>query len=144
MSSWLSLQKAELYAPITIMYTWLMNQTLLIELLLLLSLGFIINIYLQLRVWTTPAQVDQTKYALGVGKDIITYYEQYYNLGYPLPKQGESKCTSNMYVTCKCLYIVCMILLTEVLYKMSYGCYLCKLLSLSLYLEVSESTGAVT
>lgn len=40
-----------------------------------------------LRVWTTPAQVNQTKYALGVGKDIITYYEQYYNLGYPLPKQ---------------------------------------------------------
>lgn len=77
-----------------------MNRTLLIKLLSLLSIGFIINIYLQLRVWTTPAQVNQTKYALGVGKDIITYYEQYYNLGYPLPKQGEwIQCTSNMYVT---------------------------------------------
>lgn len=40
-----------------------------------------------LRVWTTPAQVSQTEYALGVGKDVITYYEGYYNLGYPLPKQ---------------------------------------------------------
>lgn len=40
-----------------------------------------------IRVWTTPAQVNQTEYALGVGKDIITYFEDYYNLGYPLPKQ---------------------------------------------------------
>lgn len=40
-----------------------------------------------LRVWTTPAQVDQTKFALDVGNGIITYYEEYYNLGYPLPKQ---------------------------------------------------------
>lgn len=40
-----------------------------------------------LRVWTSPQQVDQTEYALGVGKDIITYYEEYYDLGYPLPKQ---------------------------------------------------------
>lgn len=40
-----------------------------------------------LRVWTTPAQVNQTEFALGVGRDIITYYEKYYNLGYPLPKQ---------------------------------------------------------
>ena len=53
------------------------------------------HILLQLRVWTTPAQVNQTKYALGVGKDIITYYEQYYNLGYPLPKQGE-KCSNTL------------------------------------------------
>lgn len=42
----------------------------------------------QLRVWTTPSQVNQTKFALDVGNGIITYYEEYYNLGYPLPKQG--------------------------------------------------------
>lgn len=39
-------------------------------------------------MWTTPAQVNQTKFALDVGNGIITYYEEYYNLGYPLPKQG--------------------------------------------------------
>lgn len=62
----------QLHVPLTV-HHWLLD----------------IYILLQLRVWTTPAQVNQTKYALGVGKDIITYYEQYYNLGYPLPKQGE-------------------------------------------------------
>jgi len=40
--------------------------------------------------------VNQTEFALGVGRDIITYYEKYYNLGYPLPKQGLLKFALNM------------------------------------------------
>ena len=43
-----------------------------------------------------------------------------------------------MFIHCILEYVI---LLTEVLYKMSCGGYLCKLLSLSLYLEVSECTG---
>lgn len=47
-------------------------------------------------MWTTPAQVNQTKFALDVGNGIITYYEEYYNLGYPLPKQGLFVCFSSI------------------------------------------------
>jgi glutamyl aminopeptidase len=40
-------------------------------------------------VYSTPAQVNKTKYALEVGVKIIEYYIQYFGIPYPLPKLGE-------------------------------------------------------
>ncbi|XP_048581683.1 glutamyl aminopeptidase-like [Nematostella vectensis] len=40
-----------------------------------------------LRVWTTPDQINQTYFALDVAEKIITYFEKYYKVMYPLPKQ---------------------------------------------------------
>jgi glutamyl aminopeptidase len=40
-------------------------------------------------VYSTPAQVNKTKYALEVGVKIIEYYVQYFGIPYPLPKLGE-------------------------------------------------------
>ncbi|XP_041356302.1 aminopeptidase N-like [Gigantopelta aegis] len=39
------------------------------------------------KAWSTPAAVEQTSYALDVGVKILTYYEDYFNISFPLPKQ---------------------------------------------------------
>ena len=44
---------------------------------------------LQLRVCSTPITSDRTQYALAVAEDIIQYYEELYQVDYPLPKQGK-------------------------------------------------------
>ena len=44
----------------------------------------------QLRVWSRPDAVDagQVDYALDIGVRILTYFEDYFNVPYPLPKLG--------------------------------------------------------
>lgn len=42
-----------------------------------------------LSVYSTPAQLNKTKYAIEVGVNIIEYYIQYFGIPYPLPKLGE-------------------------------------------------------
>ena len=44
----------------------------------------------QLRVWARPDAVDagQVDYALDIGVRILTYFEDYFNIPYPLPKLG--------------------------------------------------------
>ncbi|BFZ00939.1 hypothetical protein BsWGS_03978 [Bradybaena similaris] len=39
------------------------------------------------RAWATPQSVDQTEFALDAGVKIIEYFEDYFNVTYPLPKQ---------------------------------------------------------
>ncbi|KAF8795593.1 Glutamyl aminopeptidase like protein [Argiope bruennichi] len=39
------------------------------------------------RVYTTPDQVNLTTYALHFGSRVLEYFERYFNIGYPLPKQ---------------------------------------------------------
>lgn len=34
-------------------------------------------------------QLDQIDYAKKVGKEILEYFEEYYNVSYPLPKAGK-------------------------------------------------------
>ena len=38
------------------------------------------------RAWATPEAVDQTPYSLQVGVDVLTYFEDYFNISFPLPK----------------------------------------------------------
>lgn len=45
------------------------------------------NDHVLFRVGARPAAIQQAKYALQVGPNILTYFEDYFNLPYPLPKQ---------------------------------------------------------
>ncbi|XP_063230245.1 aminopeptidase N-like isoform X2 [Bacillus rossius redtenbacheri] len=38
------------------------------------------------RVWARPEAINQTSYALRVGPKVLGFYEEYFNLSYPLPK----------------------------------------------------------
>ena len=96
---------------VIILISFIIILSMLLSLLLLLIKVF----FLKLRVWTSPQQVDQTEYALGVGKDIITYYEEYYDLGYPLPKQGKEVFTLDLMVRSIFIHIV----MKEQFYKYS-------------------------
>lgn len=42
-----------------------------------------------LRAFATPEQLDKVDFALEVGKAVIEYYIQYFQVEYPLPKLGE-------------------------------------------------------
>ncbi|KAK6184957.1 hypothetical protein SNE40_007297 [Patella caerulea] len=37
--------------------------------------------------WATPGKTDQATYALDTGVKILTYFEEYFNISFPLPKQ---------------------------------------------------------
>nr|XP_022306251.1 aminopeptidase N-like isoform X1 [Crassostrea virginica] len=39
------------------------------------------------RAWARPEAVNQTEYALSVGTKILTYFENYFGIPFPLPKQ---------------------------------------------------------
>ena len=38
-------------------------------------------------VWTREEAISQTDYAIGAGPAILTWYESYFNIPFPLPKQ---------------------------------------------------------
>jgi glutamyl aminopeptidase len=42
-----------------------------------------------LSVYSTPAQLNKTKYAVEVAVNIIEHYIQYFGIPFPLPKLGE-------------------------------------------------------
>ena len=39
------------------------------------------------RIWSRESALEQTKYATSIGPTILEYYEQYFNIRYPLPTQ---------------------------------------------------------
>ena len=39
------------------------------------------------RIWARPNYLDQTDYALDIGPRILEFFESYFNVKYPLPKQ---------------------------------------------------------
>lgn len=48
-----------------------------------------INTNLTMRVFATPAQLSKVNFALETGVKITTYYINYFNVAYPLPKLGK-------------------------------------------------------
>lgn len=38
------------------------------------------------RVWTRADAIQSAKYALGIGPQILKFYEDFFNIQYPLPK----------------------------------------------------------
>ena len=43
------------------------------------------------RIWARKGALDQIAYAKDIGSKILEYFETYFNLTYPLPKQVQSK-----------------------------------------------------
>ncbi|XP_023241826.1 glutamyl aminopeptidase-like [Centruroides sculpturatus] len=41
----------------------------------------------EIRVYSTPHQIEKTQYALQISKTILTKFEEYFGIEYPLPKQ---------------------------------------------------------
>jgi aminopeptidase N len=41
------------------------------------------------RVWAPPDDIEQGRFALSEAKKILYYYEQFFNVKFPLPKQGQ-------------------------------------------------------
>ena len=39
------------------------------------------------RIWSRSEALNQTKYAAEIGPKILKYYEDYFNVAFPLPKQ---------------------------------------------------------
>merc|ERR1711971_1023922 len=39
------------------------------------------------RIWSEPSSLDQTEYARDIGPKILKFFEEYFNVTYPLPKQ---------------------------------------------------------
>ena len=39
------------------------------------------------RIWSRESALEQTKYATSIGPKVLEYYEKYFNIEYPLPKQ---------------------------------------------------------
>ncbi|XP_053387330.1 aminopeptidase N-like isoform X1 [Mercenaria mercenaria] len=39
------------------------------------------------RAWARPEAIEQTPYSLKVGVEILTFFEEYFSISYPLPKQ---------------------------------------------------------
>ena len=45
---------------------------------------------LQYGAWSRPEAISQAEFALDVGVDTITFYENYFNISFPLKKQGQN------------------------------------------------------
>lgn len=47
-----------------------------------------ICVLFQYRAWSTPETVSQTALALQTGVDTLTFYEDFFGIKFPIPKQG--------------------------------------------------------
>lgn len=45
----------------------------------------------QYGAWSRPEAIHQAEFALDVGVDTITFYEEYFNISFPLKKQGTDQ-----------------------------------------------------
>ena len=59
-----------------------------------LLLKFSFSSYFQISVYAVPDKIDQAGYALETAVKLLDFYDDYFNIPYPLPKQGlsESHC----------------------------------------------------
>lgn len=44
---------------------------------------------LQISVYTVPEKINQAEYALNTAVTLLDFYDDYFGIPYPLPKQGE-------------------------------------------------------
>ena len=51
-------------------------------------ISFSVYVCFQYRAWARPESINQTRVALKAGTTIIDYYEDYFGIDFPLPKQG--------------------------------------------------------
>lgn len=54
--------------------------------------------FLQISVYTVPEKINQAEYALNTAVTMLDFYDDYFGIPYPLPKQGErSFCIKLLY-----------------------------------------------
>lgn len=51
----------------------------------------------QFRIWSREEALNQTVYALKAGIEALEFYEDYYNISFPLKKQGDSFRSTTVY-----------------------------------------------
>lgn len=45
----------------------------------------------QISVYAVPEKIDQTAFALDAAVKLLDFYDDYFDIPYPLPKQGQWK-----------------------------------------------------
>lgn len=45
----------------------------------------------QISVYAVPDKISQAEYALDAAVKLLDFYDDYFNIPYPLPKQGRSE-----------------------------------------------------
>ena len=61
------------------------------------KLHIIFIIQVTVRVWSRKEAYNQTAFALQVAIDVLSFYEEFFDIAYPLPKQGIVLCHMLMY-----------------------------------------------
>ena len=59
-------------------------------------------------MWSKPEAVNSTEFALNAAKHALEYYEEFFNISYPLPKMGKKRtrkstlnmCNTSLFVSC--------------------------------------------
>lgn len=44
---------------------------------------------MQISVYTVPEKISQAEYALNTAVTLLDFYDEYFDIPYPLPKHGE-------------------------------------------------------
>lgn len=53
------------------------------------GLTFLLCLSLQVSVYAVPDKINQADYALDAAVTLLEFYEDYFGIPYPLPKQGR-------------------------------------------------------
>lgn len=48
-------------------------------------------VFYQISIYAVPEKLNQTAYALDAAVKLLDFYDDYYDIPYPLPKQGQYK-----------------------------------------------------
>ena len=51
---------------------------------------------IRFKIWARKNALDQIEYAKSIGAKILKYFEEYYDVPYPLPKQASVLIKQNM------------------------------------------------
>jgi len=58
--------------------------------------------FFQIRVWSRKDAVESTSLALSVAENVLNYYEEFFNIPYPLPKMGKLTFSRQHYILKMC------------------------------------------
>lgn len=57
-----------------------------------------------MRVWAPKDQLDQAEFAIEVAPKVLEYYEDFFKVDFPLPKQGKKK-KSKVFISCIAIFL---------------------------------------
>lgn len=53
----------------------------------------------QISIYAVPEKIDQTAFALDAAVKLLDFYEDYFDIPYPLPKQGRFKISLRLFMS---------------------------------------------